>query len=44
MTCTRRELWALALERRARIRAGLMTRRRLELEPETKPREEKKES
>jgi hypothetical protein len=32
------------VERRGRIRAGWMTRRRLELEPETKPRDEKKES
>jgi hypothetical protein len=42
MTCTKRELWAPMVERRGRIRAGLMTR--LELEPEKKPGDEQKES
>ena len=41
MTCTRRELWAPMVER---IRAGWTTRRRLELEPETKPGDEKMEN
>jgi hypothetical protein len=44
MTRTRRELWAPMVERRGRIRVGLITRRRLELEPETKPGDEKKVS
>jgi hypothetical protein len=44
MTCTRRELWAPMVEWRGRIQAGWMTRRRLKLEPETKPRDEKMES
>jgi hypothetical protein len=44
MTRTKRELWVPMVERRGRIRAGWITTRRLELEPETKPGDEKMES